>query len=513
MHQFDVNDLEYVTRKYPDIVGWIPDVRGAKGKINPHMTRFVSKQGAFIDVFHIKPVYYETTTNHWRPLSEITHYHGNRNIILSPAATLKAHPRYLAWLGKRCALLGGKLTYPSILSPYLNQLPMAMAGLTTTTVYPDPNPETTTVDGAVGHRSTSYTTTSTASVGTLADSSSVYIGSLLGIGTVDTGSGNRKQMDRGFLFFDTSPVSSDPVDSVTLSLADYGNALSNGDTGSNNFYTVVASTPASNTDLTTSDYNQCSAASSPTHLSNSISGTSISVGTSGTPVYTDWTLNATGESAINGSGVTKLGMRHGDDEGTDPGWSTATYNRWLPASADRSGTDGDPKLVVVHSAAGASYTLTAVKGVFTLTGQAITFQVARYLAAGVGTFTLSGQDANLLSARHLPVATALFTTTTQPASFLHNRILGAGVGIFTLDMQTANLVRGYTLSAGTSTYTLTGIDVSFIRELILNAETGTFATVGSIAGLEYNDGTCGPAYTGMNDKYANRVSPYNKYCL
>lgn len=352
-HQIDHNELSFALDKGLKPIGWVPGaVDDETGKINPQVTKFYLGGDKFLSIFHVKPIYYETTTGHWRPLSEITSHQGNRKITLNNNWR-NASSRYIDWLTKRQAILGHELLLPTPFGMlHMQELarPELHIGMTTTTVYPDPSIETTTVDGAVGMNSGSWTTSHNATTGTFADDSSVYIGANIGIGIYPG-----QYIDRGFMLFDTSSIGSDTIDSAVLSIADYGNTLSNQNTGADNIYFIVDSSPASNTALVTADFDQSGdAIDNPTRLSGTIAGTSISTGTSGTPVYNDFTLNATGEAAINGSGVSKFGMRIGYD---DTAAKLAAYNnRWLPASAERSGTGGDPKLVVVHTASGGGTT-------------------------------------------------------------------------------------------------------------------------------------------------------------
>lgn len=353
-HLVDHNDLDYALKRYPNIVGWIPNVRGKNGKINPHLTRFYTKDRAFVDVYHIKPVYYETLSGHWRPLSEITFYHGNRDITLNHTATLVAHPRFLNWLQKRCELLGGKLTYSHILSPYANQLMTVFPGLTTTTVYPDPSPETTTMDASVAHDNN--TTTVWANVqgvatGTRVNQTNPEINTGF-VGTVSVGKRGtgRWGIERSITGFDTSPVGSDSIDSAVVSLY-VVSVTNNVNTGNDTMFPTSAA-PASNTTIATGDYDAVGdSVGAPTAWATAVDLSALT-----SSAYNDYTLNATGEAGINGSGVTNIGWRQGDDVTSAPSFGNGQYNGANCRAADYTGTSQDPKLVVVHSAAAATFT-------------------------------------------------------------------------------------------------------------------------------------------------------------
>lgn len=345
--QIDKNDLAFALERNSKLVGWCPDVRGEKGKINPHITNFLREDGGFMTIFHVKPVYYETVSGHWRPLSEITTHHGNTNIVLNSLATYRAHPRFLRWLSLRCELRGGKLTYPHVLSSYLNQLPMAMAGLTTLTAYPDPNVETTTFDGTVKYDNvtTSWATTQTGDPGTQsADSSAQLNAGLSGTACVTRRGNGRYGIERSITGFDTSSIGSDTIDDATVSLY----CLNVGAVATD--FGPCSATPASNTAIALADQDQVGdSVASPTHWA-----TWTATGSLSTSAYNDWLLNATGEAGINKSGVTNIGWRVSTDVTADPGFSNGDIATANNTAADTSGTTQDPKLVVNHSAAAAT---------------------------------------------------------------------------------------------------------------------------------------------------------------
>src|SRR3990167_4307828 len=114
-------------------IGW------AKGKPHFNATRFILSNGQTSTVFHVKPIYYHTSWGAVRPLSEVTNHHGNKRITLKEGWETKVDFGYLTWLVKRCQLIGGGVSYdPSKIPLFLN---------TVSTFYPDPSPETTSVDG------------------------------------------------------------------------------------------------------------------------------------------------------------------------------------------------------------------------------------------------------------------------------------------------------------------------------------------------------------------------------
>lgn len=334
-HLVDHNDLKRIREKGINPIGFVPCPRGDKGKINPHVTQFVLADGRLVSRFHIKPIYYETLDGFWRPLSEITSFHGNRFITLNHLATFKAHPRYLNWLEKRCELIGGKLTYPNILSPYLNQLNTSMAGLTTTTVYPDPHTETSTVDGYLSQ----VTNVSWADGHDAATADNAYDDlTNLEIYTGRTSTGNWA-FKRGVFLFDTSSVGSDTISSANLDLYNIISKINQVDDGLD-YLAVVSSAPASNTALVVGDFDSFGT----TEFSDQRDLGGMTLSTTET-----YTFNASGIAAINGSGISKFGVREGHDITDTPvPTSGSNINRIYVEPAE--GTN-DPALTIVHAAA------------------------------------------------------------------------------------------------------------------------------------------------------------------
>lgn len=361
-HQVDNNDLQHARRLGYDVVGWVPQLHADDGRPYFNTTQFVKADGSFVSIFHVKPVYYETTTGHWRPLSEITSHQGNKNIVLNEHWR-NASIRFIDWLTKRQALFGHELLLPTPFGDlHLQEFarPVISIGLTTTTVYPDPDTETTTCDGAVGERDFgTWSAIQTSTDGEGINDSATFIGYNIGPGVGKAGNG-RWIIDRGHTGFDTSSIGSDTIDSATYSIQGLtGNVSNNVDT-SFDYIFPTASSPASNTGLATTDFDDIGdSVGAPTQYATAIDITSIS-----TASYNDFTLNASGEANINTSGVSNFGIRSGDDQTAAPipAWSNNQINRAIFISAETTGTSTDPKLVVEHSAS-ASADIKSINGV------------------------------------------------------------------------------------------------------------------------------------------------------
>lgn len=351
--QIDLNDLLYVTeRRGNPLASYPAPISMYKGelKINPHVSRFqyLNEKGEveLTDVFHVKPVYYQTVDGFWRPMSEICSYHGNKRIDLKEGWDQMVDLRFLAWLVKRAELIKGRVSIPVMptrLMP-LSLVPKqdyAEIYLTTTTYYPDADPETTTVDGYTGRVSVNEAwSTFWQAAGNTANDSSSAQEQLMALS--DSTGTNWKHIIRSIFLFDTSGIGdTDLVSAATLScwVADHGTTVV-GDLD----VSVVSSNPASNTAITSSDHTSCGT----TKYATDVAISSMSNG-----AYKDWTLNSTGRSAVSTTGVTKLAIRWAKDIDSpstfnSPG-SNANRTFFEGFYAEKTGTSNDPKLAVTYA--------------------------------------------------------------------------------------------------------------------------------------------------------------------
>lgn len=209
----------------------------------------------------------------------------------------------------------------------------------TLTAYPDPNTETTTVDGIATYTyaSTNWATSHDAASGSsAADSATDLVIQLYRNG------GGFYYIERAFTLFDTSTLTSGAtISAATFSLYETNGGPADSDSQS---LGIVQTSPASNTAVVAADYSQCGATSNPTE-----GATRITTASMASFAYNAFTLNATGQGWISKTGVTKLGFRFSKDmdNSAPTGANGDTY-----AAADTSGTSQDPKLIV-------TYTLTA----------------------------------------------------------------------------------------------------------------------------------------------------------
>lgn len=226
-----------------------------------------------------------------------------------------------------------------------NKIVAGKVGNTTSTFYPDANPETSSVDGYVGRDAGAEGwATVRGGAGTNADDTGIGY-----VATQDSG-GTTASLFRGILVFNTAAIpDTDTISSATLSL--YGRAgsdqscTSNAQTGLN----FTSSSPASNTALAATDYPVANFGST-AFLDTAFTFASFSTG-----AYNDGVLNASGIANISVTGVSKFAARLGGDiSNTEPTCSGAQAAEYRSESADFAGTTSDPKLVVVHAVAATS---------------------------------------------------------------------------------------------------------------------------------------------------------------
>lgn len=224
-------------------------------------------------------------------------------------------------------------------------VPALNAGFDTLTVYPDPDPETSTVDGGVEFKGFDTFTNMRNSAGsgawpsravsTAGDSGAIWLGA--------TTSPTFRGIGRGIYLFDTSVISAGAtISAASLSLYGHGKA---DDLAITPDIDVYSANPASNTNLVASDY--------ATLGTTSYTGSPISYASWNTAAYNVFTLNATGRAAITKAGITKLGTRNAnyDVANSAPTWSasTDTFSYLWSYWADQTGSSNDPTLDVTYT--------------------------------------------------------------------------------------------------------------------------------------------------------------------
>lgn len=218
---------------------------------------------------------------------------------------------------------------------------------TTLTAFPDPNPETTTVDGYAYQfqNNVSWTTLVNAAGNNVDDPGS---GNQLALTQYrsETAADEWDSLVRSFALFDTSSIGLDDIDDATLSVFGDGKSDGTSTTPDVNVYSAALASP---TVMQAGDY-------------DSIGGTAFSTAVTyagfSTVAYNDFAFNASGIAGINKTGVSHFGLRNAnydaaDNAPTHPG--SILVSSLQADSADVTGTSNDPKLVVNHTEAAATF--------------------------------------------------------------------------------------------------------------------------------------------------------------
>lgn len=211
--------------------------------------------------------------------------------------------------------------------------------MTTLVVYPDADPESTTIDGHV-RRSGVDETWATIRAGAGTNQSSTSASQAMAQLTASTTSNQFERLVRGIFLFDTSSIgASDTVTSATLSIYGSAKAAGLGSTGLD--FDIVTSNPASNTALAGSDY-------------ANLGGTplaSVAYASYSTGAYNDFSL---APADVTKAGISKFGCRLSWDVDNSFGgsWSSGASTSFHCHNADQTGTTQDPKLTVIYTPAG-----------------------------------------------------------------------------------------------------------------------------------------------------------------
>ena len=218
---------------------------------------------------------------------------------------------------------------------------LAAARFTSTTFYPDPHTESTTVDAQVGHEASSAVwTTFSNGAGTTAGTGDSQDDLEITKAKSSTTTNQWLLIYRGIMLFNTSSIGSDSVDSGAISF--YGSSK-NGQLATDLDINVYQSAPASNTAVVGGDFDS---------LSETDFSSLITLANWSTSGYNDFALNANGLANVTTDGVSKYGTRDptfdiADSQPTT--WAGDKVSTMGAHLAEHSGTSQDPKLVIVHT--------------------------------------------------------------------------------------------------------------------------------------------------------------------
>lgn len=228
------------------------------------------------------------------------------------------------------------------------KLLLPVGGGSTTTAYPDPDTETDTVDGRVRHVASTSFATLHAAAGSGAFDNETSITCRIRAGTSEN---TWADFNRYIALFDFSGVSAgDTKDSATFEFtAIDGGATLNSFTGS---LSMGQSAPASDTALVAGDYNSFTGLTGAITLQ--AANITISGLTTDSHTYNPMTMNATGLGNISLSAVSDFGVviaTDGTDTEPDPSGTSNNSDSVTITCAETSGTNDDPKIVLLHSVA------------------------------------------------------------------------------------------------------------------------------------------------------------------
>ena len=215
----------------------------------------------------------------------------------------------------------------------------------TSTFYPDPSVEVTSVDGFVSYfRGSGMTWAEVQSQATSngGDDNGSYLYIWL---RADSLTDKYDDIDRSLAGFDTSSIDdTHAIDSGTLRVNPFIGISST--LGSYDL-SLVSSSPASNTAVVSGDIDSFGSIKLATDMANA-------TWTAGTGNQT-FTLNAAGLTHIDNTGVTNFGIRFEPDAANvEPTWITGKQLKVGLKSAETFGTGDDPQLVVEHSVSGSA---------------------------------------------------------------------------------------------------------------------------------------------------------------
>lgn len=211
---------------------------------------------------------------------------------------------------------------------------------TTTTFYPDPNPETTTCDGWM-ERSVKVPPESWATMRSGNGTTAIADGTPNYCRILQDATGLLwVTFDRSICLFDTSSIpDTDTVSAATLTLQGTTDVYS--DQGSQSV-ALTPGTSASNTDIVSTDFQS--------NTSSTDWGSMTVASWQSAAVDNVITLNSTGLAGVSKTGITKIAVKMGGDaSNTEPSLGSNGIAGVTFRSAEASGTINDPRLIVTYA--------------------------------------------------------------------------------------------------------------------------------------------------------------------
>lgn len=298
--------------------------------------------GKLVSEFHCKHINFIGTDKKWHKMEEVMDFGRNWWQLKKPLGYDDILPSEFVF--KNIAN-GIKVYLPQYVG---NKVPL-LVNVDNITVYPDPHPETTTVDGEAyqSYASGSGVDWATIIAAPGSTSSDAVTGTEIIYISGDTVTDRWDWLQRAFFLFDISSLAGNTISAVTFSLygygkADYGTAIMPD-------ISVYSSAPASNTAIVAGDFDSIG--------NDAYCDTPITFADFSTSGYNDFLFNANpgilaAQTAVDGDGILKLGTKNANYDASEiaPTWSNATH--YMRAyQAEQANTIQDPKLYVEYEMA------------------------------------------------------------------------------------------------------------------------------------------------------------------
>lgn len=135
-----------------------------------------------------------------------------------------------------------------------------------------------------------------------------------------------------------------------------------------------------------------------------------------------------------------------------------------------------------------AHKLAGVTGAYTLTGKATTFSLAHNLSAATGSYALSGQASTFSLSHKLSASTGAYSLAGQAATFGFvagniNYALACAVGAYSVTGNPSTLSAAHKLTCNTGSYAATGISAILLLSRKLSALAGTYSVAGKASNL------------------------------
>jgi len=159
----------------------------------------------------------------------------------------------------------------------------------------------------------------------------------------------------------------------------------------------------------------------------------------------------------------------------------ATWNAFT--SAPYNNVDNGNNTGWNFTAPAGSYTITALNGSYSVSGQTATVSRSRALDASNGSYSVTGQTATVSRGRSLIAFNGNYVVSGQSATLSRGCVLTASNGSYSVSGQTATVSRSRSLNASSGSYSVTGqsIAVSFGR--LLSAQNGVYSVAGQVVDI------------------------------